>query len=103
MRVFIGSSTEQLAKANKIARWLDNLGVEVDVWNEIGVFVPGEYTLDDLKRASENVDAAVFIFAADDLTWYRHDLVSSVRDNVLFEYGFFCGKLSRKNVAFITC
>ena len=102
MKVFIGSSREQEDRAEEVARWLEKMGVDAIVWNEIGAFVPGQYTLDDLRRLSDKVDAAIFIFAADDKTWYRKDIVKSVRDNVLFEYGLFCGKLSRDKVIFIT-
>lgn len=102
MKVFIGSSREQEDRADEIARWLEKIGVEAIVWNEIGAFVPGQYTLDDLLRLSDKVDAAIFIFAAEDKTWYRKDIVKAVRDNVLFEYGLFCGKLSRERVIFIT-
>lgn len=102
MKVFIGSSREQEDRADEVARWLEKMGVDAIVWNEIGTFIPGQYTLDDLVRLSDNVDAAIFIFAADDKTWYRKDIVETVRDNVLFEYGLFCGKLSREKVIFIT-
>lgn len=104
MKIFIGSSREKEEVAEEVAGWLERFQDDIDVlvWNEVGAFIPGQYTLDDLNRISEEVDAAVFIFAADDKTWYRRDLVNSVRDNVLFEYGLFCGKLSRDRVIFIT-
>lgn len=104
MKIFIGSSREQERIAEEVAGWLEKYQDDIDVivWNEVGSFIPGQYTLDDLMRISDDVDAAVFIFAADDKTWYRQTLVKSVRDNVLFEYGLFCGKLSSDKVIFIT-
>ena len=74
MKVFIGSSREQEERAQDIANWLEKLGIESIVWNEVGAFIPGQYTLDDLVRLSNEVDAAIFVFAADDKTWYRKDL-----------------------------
>ena len=102
MKVFIGSSREQEDRAQDVANWLERLGVDSIIWDEVGAFIPGQYTLDDLVRLSNEVDAAVFVFAADDKTWYRKDVVKTVRDNVLFEYGLFCGKLSKEKVIFIT-
>lgn len=102
MKVFIGSSREQERIAEDVARWLEGMGVDVLVWNEPEAFIPGRYTLDELVRLSRTVDAAVFVFAADDKLWYRKDLVTAVRDNVLFEYGLFCGAISREKVLMLT-
>lgn len=101
MKVFIGSSIQQESIAEEVAGWLEKEGIEANVWSEPGIFVPGQYTLDDLVKQSKSVDAAIFIFAEDDKIWYRNDIVNTVRDNVLFEYGLFCGRLSPENVIFI--
>ena len=46
------------------------------------------------------VDAAVLIFSEDDQVWYRGDLGSQPRDNVLIEYGLFLGRLGQPRVIF---
>lgn len=100
-KVFIGSSSEQKDTMREIACWLEEFGVEPVLWSDIGVFVPGCYTLDALVKQSQEVDAAIFVFSDDDKIWYRNDLIGTVRDNVLLEYGLFCGRLSRKNVIMV--
>lgn len=99
MKIFIGSSSEQLDNAENVARWLENLGQEPILWTSI--FPLGTYTLEALINVSNIVDAAVFVFGEDDKSWYRDNTIMSVRDNVLFEYGLFSGKLSRNKVIFL--
>lgn len=96
MKVFIGSSSERKEDVRVVAEWLEEENVESLVWWK--AFGYGDYTLEALLKISESVDAAIFIFAADDTTWYRGRELRSVRDNVIFEYGLFCGKLSKKRV-----
>ena len=100
MRVFIGSSKESLSWAEKVALAIETAGHCPLLWNNVGLFTPGRYTLESLEKICENVDAAIFVFNEDDKIWYRDELTHSVRDNVLFEYGLFCGYLSRDNVCF---
>lgn len=64
------------------------------------MFIAGKYTLENLENVARGVDAAIFVFSEDDKSWYRDDLISTVRDNVLFEYGLFCGHLTKSNVCF---
>lgn len=99
MKIFIGSSSEQLHNAENVARWLEDLNQEPILWTNI--FSLATYTLDALINVSNEVDAAVFVFGEDDKTWYRDNPIMSVRDNVLFEYGLFSGKLSRNKVIFL--
>ena len=102
MKVFIGSSREQLDNARKVAVWLENYNYTPILWNRPGVFLLGDITIEALEKISKDVDAAIFIFGADDKTWYRETKHATVRDNVLLEYGLFSGVLSRKRVAIIT-
>lgn len=97
--VFIGSSKESLNVAEKIAECLESLGVDVLLWEN--AFKPGEYSLESLEKAARSVSGAIFIFNEDDKTWYRGEEHTTVRDNVLFEYGLFSGYLSRKQVVFV--
>ena len=53
---------------------------------------------------TKKVDAAVFVFNADDKIWNSNSALegaTTVRDNVLFEYGLFTGALGKKKVCFI--
>ena len=59
---------------------------------------------DSLIEITKRVDAAVFIFNADDKMWNDISALEStdkVRDNVLFEYGLFMGELGKNKVCFI--
>lgn len=103
MKIFIGSSKEakDTGELRTIATILEEFKHTPIKWCDTGVFYAGEYTFDCLAEKADEVDAAIFIFKADDKTWYREDIISSVRDNVILEYGLFSGKLGRQKVAMI--
>jgi len=100
MRVFLGSSTEALQDLRRIAKWIEQVGHEPYPWNIASTFPPGEATLARLTAITQTVDAAVLIFSEDDQVWYRGDLGSQPRDNVLIEYGLFLGRLGQPRVIF---
>lgn len=56
-----------------------------------------------LVKIAKKVDGAIFMFNAEDATWYsdRCELKKEVRDNVLLEYGLFVGILGEDKVTFI--
>ena len=93
-RIFIGSSKEELRVANAIQRNLVEYGHIVKVWNQ-GVFSPGKAPLETLIGALDKFDAAVFVFAPNDLLRIRQKQYQTVRDNVVFELGLFTGRLGR--------
>ena len=97
--VFIGSSTEALPVAEKIASWLESLDVEPMLWNT--VFELSDYTYEALDRVANRISGAIFIFSGDDIAIVREEETRRIRDNVLFEYGFFAGSLSRSRVIFV--
>ena len=105
MEIFLGSSKEAIPDMENIGYQLEQLGHKVLLWNSAGenIFVPNSSTLDSLIAITKRVQAAVFIFNADDTVWHHSSLKTSkkVRDNVLFEYGLFCGALGKKNVCFV--
>lgn len=101
MKIFIGSSKEQIDNTKRVASWLENWGHTPQSWTDENTFPLGQSTWDSLIAISENVDGAIFIFGEDDKTWFRDQSVMSVRDNVLLEYGLFSGKLSRDRVIFL--
>ncbi len=101
LKIFIGSSSEQIANVDQVACWLEQFDCVPIPWTDGQVFPLGTYTWEVLLTVSGNVDGAIFIFGADDKTWCREKTRLSVRDNVLLEYGLFCGKLSRERVIFL--
>lgn len=106
MEIFIGSSTEAKDYMDEVAAKLEELKTTPLLWNASGkgIFVPGDNTVDALIKITKRVQAAVFIFNADDKTWNEKsalDTTDSVRDNVLFEYGLFMGALEKEKVCFV--
>jgi predicted nucleotide-binding protein len=59
-------------------------------------FEPGQYPLDVLKEQAEKADFAVLIFTPDDKLNIRRANKLTPRDNVVFECGFFMGRLGRE-------
>lgn len=98
-RVFIGSSTEGLHIAYAVQQNLLH-DAEVTVWDQ-GIFELSRTTIESLTKALQESDFAVFVFSPDDLTKIRNTSTPSVRDNVLFEFGLFIGRLGRERVYFL--
>lgn len=93
-RVFIGSSTEGL-DVTKLVK--DYLSTDYDciVWNE-DVFKANENFLDTLLKAASLFDFGVMIFSSDDETIVRHKVFDTPRDNVMFEFGLFLGRVGKE-------
>jgi predicted Zn-dependent protease len=98
-RIFIGSSVEGLNIAYAVQQNLLH-DAEVTVWDQ-GVFELSRTTIESLSKALQESDFAVFVFSPDDLTKIRNISSPSVRDNVLFEFGLFIGRLGRERVYFL--
>lgn len=98
-RVFIGSSAEGLNVAYAVQQNLLH-DAEVTVWDQ-GVFELSKTTIESLSKALHESDFAVFVFSPDDLVKIRSTLSGAVRDNVLFEFGLFIGRLGRDRVYFL--
>lgn len=98
--VFIGSSSENLALANAIQENLEFDG-NITVWNQ-GIFKLSSTALDDLIKALDHFDFAIFVFKPDDMIHMRGDSYNVVRDNVIFELGLFIGKLGKNRVFYLT-
>jgi Predicted nucleotide-binding protein containing TIR-like domain len=89
--VFIGSSSEQLPTAYALKGCLEPFAIAT-VWNE-GALELNESIFGALLKATDRFDFAVFIFDADDVAMIRKSKVGVVRDNVLFEFGLFTGRI----------
>lgn len=102
MKVFIGSSNAEEAKnvMQTVAETLEESSINVEPikWSDSDVFIAGCSVLENLERIKMEVDAAIFIYAEDDLLFDEAMLVfkGSPRDNILFEHGLFSGYLGGK-------
>jgi steroid delta-isomerase-like uncharacterized protein len=90
-RVFIASSVEGLPIAEAIAVDLQYFA-EVTIWSE-GVFHLSEGSLAALEEVANESDFAIAVLTADDLVTRRGQVHPVARDNVIFELGFFMGRL----------
>ena len=88
--VFFGSSSESLPLLDELQSGLAEVA-NLNRWNTS--FVPGSQTLDELRRAADESDFAVFVFGPDDWTESRNVTQQAPRDNVVFEAGLFGGVL----------
>ncbi|WP_273023298.1 TIR domain-containing protein [Rheinheimera sp.] len=98
-RVFIGSSVEGLNVAYAVQQNLTH-DSEPTVWDQ-GIFDLSKTTIESLVKAVNESDFGIFIFSPDDVTKMRGNERNSIRDNVIFEFGLFTGKLGRERVFFI--
>ena len=94
LRMFVGSSVEQLRLAYALQDCLDH-DADVTVWTQ-GVFELSKPSLESLLALLDRVDYGVFVFAPDDLVKMRGKKLMSARDNVVFELGLFIGRLGRE-------
>ena len=93
--VFIGSSSKGKPIVERLTGWFrDNAG-ELDVEPWTGAFTQNESYLDSLIKALRRHDFAILVATADDPAEVRDKLIIQARDNVIFEYGLFMGKLGR--------
>lgn len=92
-QVFVISSTEALHIANTL-KCLEDDNVHVVIWNE-GVFRASHYPLEVLEAVVDKSDFAIAVAQPDDRTMSRGAASPSARDNVLFEVGYFMGRLGR--------
>ncbi len=99
-RVFIGSSVEQVDLAYAVQEGLE-YDVEATVWTQ-GVFQPSRSTMAALVDQLDENDFAIFVLAPDDLTAMRKQVVSTVRDNVIFELGLFAGRFGHERCYLVT-
>jgi predicted nucleotide-binding protein len=93
-RVFIISSAEAIEIARTVQNAFENDPFTVVVWTD-GVFRASHYAIESLERMLDQTDVSIAIGEPDDITESRGDRRASPRDNVIFELGFFMGRLGR--------
>jgi predicted nucleotide-binding protein len=102
--IFIGSSSRSAETAGALRSQLQTLlgkkKIEVKCWNDPNMFTPGSTTIQGLIEWLQDSHMGVFIFNDDDFLLNGDSKTSVTRDNVIFEYGLFAGKLGPKR-AFI--
>lgn len=89
--VFIASSTEALPIARAVKENFDQ-EVDVDIWNE-NIFALNRSTLDTLLNRASYYDFGIAVFTPDDEAVIRKRKAKVTRDNVIFEFGLFLGRL----------
>lgn len=97
--IFIASSSEGRDVAKAVKRQLERFG-DVDYWEE-NMFQVNQGTLENLINLSAFYDFAVAIFTKDDQAQLRDQIVHVSRDNVIFEFGLFLGRLGPSRAFFI--
>jgi tetratricopeptide (TPR) repeat protein len=93
-KVFIASSVEGLNIAYAIQELLEH-STDCTVWDQ-GVFEASSYTMDALEIASNESDYGIFVFSPDDIIKQRGETYTTIRDNVIFEFGLFIHSLGRE-------
>lgn len=98
-RMFIGSSVEALKIARAIQENLEHDAL-CTVWTQ-GIFNLSGNALDNLLKAVEKFNFAIFVFQPDDITQIRDNRFRTVRDNIIFESGLFISSLGKDKVFFV--
>jgi hypothetical protein len=95
-KVFIGSSVEGIPVMEALhAQFEFDDDIKTYPWTLIN-FAISKTPLDSLEDFLESHDYAVLIFTPDDNVSKRDETKSAPRDNVLFEFGLFLGRLGRE-------
>jgi len=99
-RIFIGSSSEGLAIAEKLkaefSKW-----AECDIWNEAGIFEINKGYLEQLLEHLNLYEYGVMVATSDDEVTARRETKMAPRDNVVFELGLFMGRLGRHRAFYV--
>ncbi len=90
-KIFIGSSTEGLEVAKRIKEYFSG-DYDCYLWND-NIFKNNTSFLETLVKAASLFDFGFMVFSADDKTIVRDKHFETARDNVLFEYGLFLGRM----------
>lgn len=96
IRVFVISSVEALPIAQEIQSIMSHdQGILMTIWTD-GIFKASHYAIEALEAALDESDFAIAIAQPDDNAETRGTERKVPRDNVIFELGFFMGRLGRK-------
>jgi hypothetical protein len=84
--VFIASSNTDIPVANELSHQLEGSAVTI-LWTQ--GYLPGKSVAESLAEVAGGSDFAIFILTGDDGSRRRN----TVRDNMLFDLGYFAGRL----------
>lgn len=98
-KVFIAGTREGLPKARKVKEYLSPVA-DCQLWNE-GFFENNRGYFETLAEGSVLFDFAVLVATADDVQLKRESLETITRDNIVFEFGLYVGRLGRNRAFFI--
>ncbi|MCQ2159483.1 MAG: nucleotide-binding protein [Bacteroidales bacterium] len=90
-RIFIGSSYESLQVAERIKDYFSG-DYDCHLWSD-DIFKSNESFMDTLMKSASLFDFGIMIFAKDDSAIVRGKEFDIPRDNMLFEYGLFLGRV----------
>lgn len=92
-RIFIGSSKEGLPLAEKVKDFFKT-DFDCYLWTD-DIFKFNDNFLETLMKEASLFDFGFMVFTKDDHTISREKEFDAPRDNVLFEYGLFLGRIGR--------
>jgi hypothetical protein len=98
-RVFIGSSREGCSKARIIKKQL-SMVAECQLWDE-GFFENNKSSFESLSEGAVLFDFAILVATDDDIQLKRNVVESIARDNIIFEFGLYIGRLGRNRCFFV--
>ena len=90
-KIFVGSSSESIKVAKVIQSHLQK-DAKIKVWSD-DVFQLSQSYLESLNQAIRDFDFAIFVLGAEDIVSTRGSSHKITRDNVLFEFGLFSGRI----------
>lgn len=99
-RIFIGSSNEGLSVAQSVKNYFSQ-DYDCFIWTD-NIFQFNEGFLETLLKSASLFDFGFIIFASDDISRIRGKEFETTRDNVLFEYGLFLGRVGIDR-AYVLC
>ena len=97
-RIFIGSSSEGKKKALFIKNQLVDIA-DCQLWDE-GFFENNNSYLQALEGGATLFDFAILVASKDDVQLKRDKLELITRDNVIFEFGLYVGRLGKNRSFF---
>ena len=97
--LFIAVSGKSASIAEAIKLNFDK-EADVDIWTE-NVFHINEGTLESLMNRASYYDFFIAVFAADDVAIINKKKKNVTRDNVIFEFGLFLGRIGLNRTFFV--
>jgi hypothetical protein len=92
-RIFIGSSKEGLSIATEIKNYFSS-DYDCYLWTD-DIFRFNDNFLETLMKEASLFDFGFMVFTKDDYTTSRLNSFDTPRDNVIFEFGLFIGRIGR--------